>query len=78
MALDNKRTVIRSLSYGVLSVTLYFMLYLFNEEIIYYSREGGWYFIIPITICAIFSIVHGNFTGQFWDMFGVKAKTTKK
>lgn len=70
--------IVRSLIYGVLSVILYFLLYRFNETILEYSREGRWNFFIPILIAFVFSIVHGNFTGQFWDLFGIKAKTTKK
>lgn len=70
--------MIRTAIFGCLSVALYFTLYRFNESILFYSREGGWYFVIPIGIAFVFSLVHGNFTGQFWDVFGVKAKTTKK
>ena len=68
----------RTLVYGILSLILYFALYYYNETILEYSRQGHWYFFVPITIAFVFSIVHGNFTGQFWDLFGVKAKTTKK
>ena len=70
--------LLRTLFYGSVSVFLYFMLYYFNQSILEFSRQGQWYFFIPITIAFIFSIVHGNFTGQFWDLFGIKAKTTKK
>ena len=75
---ERRRALTRTLFYGLLSAILYFLLYTYNETILHYSREGGWYFIIPILIAFTFSVVHGNFTGQFWDLFGVKAKTTKK
>jgi len=75
---ERRRALTRTLSYGALSAVFYFLLYTYNETILHYSREGGWYFIIPVGIAFTFSIVHGNFTGQFWDLFGVKAKTTKK
>ncbi|MDH5327162.1 MAG: hypothetical protein OEZ68_18390 [Gammaproteobacteria bacterium] len=70
--------LIRTVSYGGLSVVLYFFLYYFNGQILEYSRKGQWFFFIPVSIAFVFSIVHGNFTGHFWDLFGVKAKTTKK
>jgi len=70
--------LVRTLIYGILSVALYFLLYRYNETILEYSKQGHWYFFIPISIAFVFSIVHGNFTGQFWDLFGIKAKTTKK
>ena len=78
MSVEHKRAVQRTLIYGVISVTLYTLLYLYEEPILELSKEGGWNFYIPMVIAFVFSIVHGNFTGQFWDMFGIKAKTTKK
>ena len=78
MSLERRRALTRTLFYGTLSAIFYFLLYSYNETILQLSKEGGWFFIIPITIAFTFSIVHGNFTGQFWDLFGVKAKTTKK
>lgn len=78
MPAENKHVLLKTLLYGGISVILYFLLYRYNELILAYSREGGWFFIIPVAIAFSFSIVHGNFTGQFWDLFGVKAKTTKK
>ena len=78
MSVEHKRAVQRTLIYGVISVTLYTLLYLYEEPILEHSKEGGWNFYIPMVIAFVFSIVHGNFTGQFWDMFGIKAKTTKK
>lgn len=70
--------VIQTISLGALSATLYYSLYHFNEQILEWSKQGGWYFIVPITIAFIFSGVHGAFTGHFWDLLGVKAKTIKK
>ena len=78
MSVERNRALTRTLLYGAISVTLYTLLYLFNEEILTHSKDGKWNFIIPITIAFIFSVVHGNFTGQFWDLFGIKAKSTKK
>ncbi len=70
--------LIKTIIYGCLSIALYFLLYFFNEEILERSREGGWNFIYPVAIAFIFSIVHGNFTGYIWELFGVKAKPMKK
>jgi hypothetical protein len=78
MPADRKRALNKTLFYGSVSIALYFLLYRYNEPILHYSREGHWYFILPIAIAFVFSIVHGNFTGQFWEQFGIKAKTTKK
>ena len=78
MPAERKRVLARTVVYGAISVALYSLLYLYNETILEFSREGRWFFIIPIGIAFTFSIIHGNFTGQIWDLFGVKAKTTKK
>lgn len=78
MPLERNRALRQTLFYGIISVALYIMLYLFNDKILEFSKQGQWYFIIPVVIAFAFSVVHGNFTGQFWDLFGIKAKTTKK
>ena len=78
MSVEHKRAVARTLVYGVISIVLYTLLYLYNEDVLSLSKEGRWNFIVPMVIAFVFSIVHGNFTGQFWDMFGIRAKTTKK
>ena len=78
MASETKLMLRSTLFYGLLSIVLYFLLYRYNGLILEYSRQGGWYFIVPITIAFSFSLVHGNFTGRFWELFGVRPKTTKK
>ena len=78
MQAERNRGLKRTLSYGAVSVALYYLLYLFNSDILALSKEGRWNFVVPMIIAFVFSIVHGNFTGQFWDLFGIKAKTTKK
>ena len=78
MSLERNRALKRTLAYGVISITLYVLLYYFHADILEASKQGGWNFIVPVMIAFVFSVVHGNFTGQFWDLFGIKAKTTKK
>jgi hypothetical protein len=78
MSHDQSGALRRTFIYGVLSIALYFSLYLFADPILELSRQGRWYFIVPIVIAFLFSVIHGNFTGQFWDLFGVKAKQAKK
>jgi hypothetical protein len=78
MSIERKSALRRTLFYGSVSALLYFLLYTYNAKILELSKEGGWNFFIPLVIAFVFSIVHGNFTGQFWDLFGIKAKTTKK
>ena len=79
MAKTNQATaVIQTISLGLISALLYFLLYHFEGPILELSKQGGWYFLVPITMAFVFSIVHGAFTGRFWDLLGVKAKSVKK
>jgi len=45
------------------------------------AAEGGafvegvwWYVLAPIALAFALSYTHGNFTGLFWDVVGLKAK----
>lgn len=64
--------------YGILSLGLYFLLFLFNDDIRQMaeatSRGDKSLFYIPIIIALVFSLVHGAFTGYFWEALGVTAK----
>ncbi len=77
MPYDRNRVLLQTLLYGTLSALLYCGLYLFADSILEISRQGHWSFLVPIGIAFLFSFVHGNFTGQFWDLFGVKARQVK-
>ena len=60
--------------YGFSTLALYFILYLFEDEILDVTSRGDWYFILPVMAAFVFSFAHGNFTSQFWDILGIKAK----
>jgi len=64
----------RAVVYGLVSLALYFVLYLFEDSILAFTSRGGWYFIAPVVIALVFSYVHGAFTGHFWDILGIKAR----
>ncbi|MFP3873963.1 MAG: hypothetical protein ACLFQT_09320 [Thiohalophilus sp.] len=64
--------------YGIASLGLYFLLFLFNDEIRQLaeatSRGDKSLFFVPIIIALVFSLVHGAFTGYFWEALGISAK----
>ncbi|WP_353572434.1 hypothetical protein [Candidatus Albibeggiatoa sp. nov. BB20] len=68
------KALLPTILWGIMSIALYATLYFFEQPILEASAKGGWYFIVPVTIAFIFSGVHGNFTGYFWEAFGVRAK----
>lgn len=67
-----------ALFFGMLSVVLYTLLYIFNfdlTQIAQVTHEGDkTLFFVPIVIALVFSLVHGSFTSHFWDVLGVQAK----
>ena len=73
-----RRNTRAALGYGVLSGLLYFVLYYFNDAIraVAEMTYGGdkTYFLLPIAVAFVFSIVHGLFTDRFWEAMGLKAR----
>ena len=68
------KIMMRAIRYGFVSLVLYFLLYFFEDYILHFTSQGGWYFIAPIVIAFVFSYFHGTFTSHFWDSLGIKAK----
>ena len=68
------RGLAKALVYGLIVAALYALLFANEESVMAWSRQGGWWFVLPIAIAFIFSVVHGSFTSQFWETLGVKAK----
>ena len=60
--------------YVVPTAALYAALFVFERDVIEMSRQGHWYFIVPIAIAFAVSYFHGGLTASFWDALGVKAK----
>jgi len=73
-ALKNSKLFAKTAVYGGFSLTLYVLLYLFEDSILGFASRGSWFFLVPIVAAFVFSFVHGNFTAHFWDMLGIKAK----
>ncbi len=69
--------LIKVILWGISVVVLYTALYLKAEELLAWTSQGKWTFIGVMIIAFVFSIAHGNFTSQFWDLLGVKPKPYK-
>jgi len=63
---------------GVISLALYVGLLTQQEVVNEYFTKGGVYAFLPIGAAFLFSLVHGNFTGNFWTVLGVEASKKKK
>jgi len=72
----------RAIVYGAASLALYVLLFLYADETVEFARrtregETIW-FLAPIVIAFVFSLVHGAFTGAFWDAIGLGPADRKR
>jgi hypothetical protein len=60
---------------GAISAGLYFLLYLYEKEIMEsFTRTDGLYPALPALAAFLFSFAHGAFTAYFWEALGVHAR----
>lgn len=60
---------------GIVSGALYFLLYLYEREILTaFTRTDGWYPALPVIAAFVFSFAHGAFTARFWEVLSIKSK----
>lgn len=69
-------SIVKAVAYGAASIALYALLFIYADETVEFARrtregEKIW-FLVPILIAFVFSLVHGAFTGCFWDAIGLK------
>jgi hypothetical protein len=74
--------LVRAIAYGIASVALYVLLFVYADETVELARrtregERIW-FLVPIVIAFVFSVVHGAFTGAFWAAVGLKPAARSK
>ncbi len=72
-----KKPVGRMLVTGLLSITLYAVLFGNQDLVSSIFTRGGLYAFLPIGTALVFSFVHGTFTGHFWTVMGVEASKKK-
>lgn len=78
---EQKKSLVRkivTIALGISVMILYFLLFQYEDEIVHLAeltRQGQKIdFIVPILIALVFSLVHGAFTENFWNMLGLKPK----
>ncbi|RDV84188.1 hypothetical protein [Ammonifex thiophilus] len=63
------------LLWGALSLGLYAVVFLKGDAVQGFIAEGGvGKAAIVVAVAIIFSLVHGNFTGAFFEALGIRAK----
>ncbi len=77
MKFTKLKLVLETSLLGISSAVIYFLLYYFEGTVLGWSqgfKKEGWFFIGPIIIALVFSVVHGSFTSRFWELLGIRAK----
>jgi hypothetical protein len=75
MATTQGISLTRVALFGAVTALLYVSLFAFEEQVMGLTKQGHWTFIVPIAIAFLISYFHGAFTGGFWDVLGIKAKS---
>lgn len=64
---------------GAASALCYGLLFTYQKEVMAsFTRTDGWYPALPVVTALVFSLAHGAFTGYFWEVLGVRARTRVK
>ncbi len=73
------RPWLRFLASGAASTLCYGLLFANEREVMAaFTRTDGWYPALPVLTALLFSLVHGAFTGYFWEVVGVAARPASK
>jgi uncharacterized membrane protein HdeD (DUF308 family) len=67
---------VRTLLFGLLSITLYAALFAHPTAVAKFFARGSWYAIFPIATVFLFSFVHGTFASNVWTFLGIEARKT--
>jgi hypothetical protein len=73
------RAIVLTVVLGAISAGLYLLLFLYEDELTLLAsanRDGEHrlFAFIPLGVALVFSLVHGAFTGYFWDLLGLRAR----
>ncbi len=64
---------------GAASALCYVLLFANEKEVMAaFTRTDGWYPALPVLTAFLFSLVHGAFTGYFWEVLGVVPRPAGK
>jgi hypothetical protein len=78
--MEHTRPIAATILFGTISIVLYIALLTYSDllvDLAYRTRSGDkTLFFVPIIIAFVFSFVHGNFTGNFWESMGLRAAKT--
>ena len=73
-----RKPIGNAIVFGVLSITIYVFLFVYEAPIIDNFAKGGLFAFLPIAMAFLVSYVLGSFTGSFWSLLGVEASKKKE
>lgn len=75
---QKKKPYLKTIIFGVFSLTSYILLFTNQDWIIENYTKGGYYAAYPILTAFYFSFVHGAFGSSLLSLLGLEAKQKKK
>lgn len=76
------RPLVPTLIFGVASLTLYLLLFVYADQFVDWARRSQHgeklLSVVPIVVAFVFSYFHGAFTGHFWESLGLRAAKSGK
>lgn len=77
MSTPASRPLLPTLIFGVASLALYLLLFVFADQFVDWARRSQHgerlLAVVPILVAFVFSYFHGAFTGHFWESLGLRA-----
>ncbi len=67
-----QKPYVKTIFFGVLSISLYAGLFMNVELVMDYFTRGGSYAALPIIAAFMFSFVHGAFASNTLDVIGLQ------
>jgi hypothetical protein len=71
---SRREFLVPSIAWGVASLLLYTVLFLWQDAIMSFFIRGSWHVFVLVATAFAFSIVHGVFTDKFWKLLGIRPR----
>jgi uncharacterized integral membrane protein len=71
---QKKKPYLGALVFGLISLSLYFLVFSNERLVMHEYTMGGWHTVFPVGTALIFSFIHGAFASNFLSVLGIEAK----
>ncbi len=70
---SKKSKIVKMIFFGILSLTLYAVVFINQDEVMRYYTKGHWFAALPVLTVFAFSFIHGAFASYLWSVLGIEA-----